>query len=119
MADARGACKPSSASTSCRPITKCVPSPRKPRPVVLPRFYGEFPSIIGDLRFASQPVFAGLSPTNQARDGKYRKIKVELVNPEMGSAEGYREWQADQVFDYCQDRIHCAARSGVVLGRKA
>jgi VWFA-related protein len=47
-----------------------------------PRFYGEFPGIfaaVGDsLRHQYTLTY---SPTNQARDGKFRKIKIELVNP--------------------------------------
>jgi len=50
-----------------------------------PRFYGEFPGIyraISDsLRNQYQLAY---QPANQARDGKYRKIKVELVNPATG-----------------------------------
>ena len=48
-----------------------------------PRFYGQFPEIYrgisGVLR--SQYVLT-YTPSNTARDGKFRKIKVELVNPE-------------------------------------
>jgi len=47
-----------------------------------PRFYGEFPGIfaaVGDsLRHQYTLTY---SPTNSARDGKFRKIKIELVNP--------------------------------------
>ena len=50
-----------------------------------PRFYGEFPGIyraISDsLRNQYQIAY---HPANQARDGKYRKIKVDLVNPATG-----------------------------------
>ena len=50
-----------------------------------PRFYGEFPGIyraISDsLRNQYQIAY---HPSNQARDGKYRKIKVDLVNPATG-----------------------------------
>ncbi len=48
-----------------------------------PRFYGQFPEIYrgisGVLR--SQYVLT-YTPSNTAHDGKFRKIKVELVNPE-------------------------------------
>jgi len=48
----------------------------------LPRFYGEFPSIFRAIHEALRNQYSfTYSPTNQARDGKYRKIKVELVNP--------------------------------------
>jgi len=47
-----------------------------------PRFYGEFPSIYQSIHQSLRNQYSiGYSPTNQARDGKYRKIKVELVNP--------------------------------------
>jgi Ca-activated chloride channel homolog len=48
-----------------------------------PHFYGEFPGIFQAIHQAlrSQYVLT-YTPTNQTRDGKYRKIKVELVNPE-------------------------------------
>ncbi len=47
-----------------------------------PRFYGEFPSIFRAISEALRNQYSiGYSPANQARDGKFRKIKVELVNP--------------------------------------
>jgi len=47
-----------------------------------PRFYGEFPSIFHDISNSLRNQYMlTYAPTNQARDGKYRKIKVELVNP--------------------------------------
>jgi Ca-activated chloride channel homolog len=47
-----------------------------------PRFYGEFPSIYGAIHEALRNQYSlGYSPSNTAKDGKYRKIKVELVNP--------------------------------------
>jgi VWFA-related protein len=48
-----------------------------------PHFYGEFPGIyrgISDI-LRSQYVLT-YTPSNTTRDGKFRKIKVELVNPE-------------------------------------
>ena len=48
-----------------------------------PRFYGEFPSIYANISDALRHQYSlAYSPSNQTRDGKYRKIKVELVNPE-------------------------------------
>ncbi|MGA2598730.1 MAG: VWA domain-containing protein [Bryobacteraceae bacterium] len=48
-----------------------------------PRFYGEFPSIYRSIQEALRNQYSiSYHPTNTARDGKYRKIKVELVNPE-------------------------------------
>ncbi|HZO53747.1 MAG TPA: VWA domain-containing protein [Bryobacteraceae bacterium] len=50
-----------------------------------PRFYGEFPSIFGAISQSLRNQYAlAYTPSNQERDGKYRKIKVELVNPATG-----------------------------------
>lgn len=50
-----------------------------------PRFYGEFPSIFRSISEALRMQYSlAYQPSNQARDGKYRKIKVELVNPANG-----------------------------------
>ena len=47
-----------------------------------PRFYGEFPSIFQAISQSLRNQYSlAYSPTNAARDGKFRKIKVELVNP--------------------------------------
>jgi len=47
-----------------------------------PRFYGEFPSIYQQISQALRNQYSiAYSPTNAARDGKFRKIKVELVSP--------------------------------------
>jgi Ca-activated chloride channel family protein len=48
-----------------------------------PHFYGEFPGIFQAVSqsLRSQYVLT-YNPTNTARDGKFRKIKVELVDPE-------------------------------------
>ncbi len=51
----------------------------------LPRFYGEFPSIFQAISQALRNQYTlAYNPTNQARDGKFRKIKVELINPANG-----------------------------------
>jgi VWFA-related protein len=48
-----------------------------------PRFYGEFPAIFNTISQALRNQYSlAYSPTNQAKDGKFRKIKVELVNPQ-------------------------------------
>ena len=50
-----------------------------------PRFYGEFPSIFREIGNALRNQYSiAYSPSNQVKDGKFRKIKVELVNPENG-----------------------------------
>jgi VWFA-related protein len=47
-----------------------------------PRFTGEFPGIFQAISQALRNQYAlAYQPSNQAKDGKYRKIKVELVNP--------------------------------------
>jgi VWFA-related protein len=47
-----------------------------------PRFYGEFPSIYQAISQSLRNQYQlGYSSSNKARDGKFRKIKVELVNP--------------------------------------
>lgn len=47
-----------------------------------PRFFGEYPSIFQNIQYSLRNQYTVLySPTNAARDGKFRKIKVELVNP--------------------------------------
>jgi Ca-activated chloride channel family protein len=50
-----------------------------------PRFYGEFPGIFRAIHEALRNQYViTYAPTNQERDGSYRKIKVELVNPATG-----------------------------------
>lgn len=47
-----------------------------------PRFYGEFPGIFRAISDSLRNQYSlAYQPSNTARDGKYRKIKVELVNP--------------------------------------
>jgi VWFA-related protein len=48
-----------------------------------PRFNGEFPSIFSAISEALRHQYTiTYVPNNQARDGKFRKIKVDLVNPQ-------------------------------------
>jgi Ca-activated chloride channel family protein len=48
-----------------------------------PRFYGEMPGIFGAIQEAMRNQYVlTYTPANQERDGKFRKIKVDLVNPE-------------------------------------
>ncbi|MEZ5351497.1 MAG: VWA domain-containing protein [Bryobacteraceae bacterium] len=52
-----------------------------------PRFQGEFPGIFGAVSESLRNQYSlAYQPSNQARDGKFRKIKVELVNPATGQA---------------------------------
>jgi VWFA-related protein len=47
-----------------------------------PRFFGEFPGIYGGIHQALRNQYSiTFSPSNQAKDGKFRKLKVELYNP--------------------------------------
>ena len=51
----------------------------------LPRFDGEIPSIMQDVAASLRNQYTmAYSPSNSALDGKYRKIKVELVAPDGG-----------------------------------
>jgi Ca-activated chloride channel family protein len=48
-----------------------------------PRFYGEFPSIFQAISHSLRNQYSlAYEPSNKARDGKFRKIKVELVDPD-------------------------------------
>jgi len=48
-----------------------------------PRFLGEMPSDFAAINQALRNQYSlGYSPTNQAKDGKFRKISVQLVNPD-------------------------------------
>ncbi|MGD0014972.1 MAG: VWA domain-containing protein [Bryobacteraceae bacterium] len=53
----------------------------------VPRFEGEFPNIFRGIAQALRNQYnLSYRPTNQVRDGKLRRIKVELVNPATGEA---------------------------------
>jgi Ca-activated chloride channel homolog len=50
-----------------------------------PRFMSEYPGIFAQLGQALRNTYTlAYSPTNTARDGKFRKIKVDLINPQTG-----------------------------------
>jgi len=52
-----------------------------------PRFFGEFPSIFQSVSAALRNQYSiTYQPSNQAKDGQFRKIKVELVDPQTGVA---------------------------------
>jgi Ca-activated chloride channel homolog len=47
-----------------------------------PRFLGEYPSVFRQIENSLKSQYSlAYHPTNLARDGKFRRIKVELVNP--------------------------------------
>src|ERR1700733_2371375 len=51
------------------------------------RFFGEFPNIFQSVSAALRNQYSlTYKPSNQAKDGQFRKIKVELVDPETGAA---------------------------------
>jgi len=51
-----------------------------------PRFEGELPGVFRALSDSLRNQYTlAYHPTNVARDGKYRKIKVDLVNPADGA----------------------------------
>ncbi len=50
-----------------------------------PRFPGEYPAIFQSIEDAMRNQYSiSYHPSNIARDGKYRHIKVELINPDTG-----------------------------------
>jgi VWFA-related protein len=50
-----------------------------------PRFYGEFPGIFGAISEALRNQYSlAYQPTNATKDGSFRKLKVELVDPATG-----------------------------------
>jgi Ca-activated chloride channel homolog len=52
-----------------------------------PRFLQEYPSIFQQVAAALRNQYSiTYAPSNQAKDGKFRKIKVELVDPQTGVA---------------------------------
>ncbi len=52
-----------------------------------PRFFGEFPSIYQSISSALRNQYSiAYQPSNQAKDGTFRKLKVELVDPQTGDA---------------------------------
>jgi Ca-activated chloride channel family protein len=52
-----------------------------------PRFFGEFPSIYQSVSSALRNQYSlAYKPSNQAKDGKFRKVKFELVDPQTGDA---------------------------------
>jgi hypothetical protein len=47
-----------------------------------PRFVAEYPSVFQQIERALRDQYSfAYHPTNVARDGKFRRIKVELINP--------------------------------------
>ena len=52
-----------------------------------PRFVAEYPSIFQTIGSALRNQYSiAYQPSNKAKDGKFRKLKVELVDPQSGNA---------------------------------
>jgi VWFA-related protein len=52
-----------------------------------PRFFQEFPTIFQNVNAALRNQYSlTYQPSNQAKDGQFRKIKVDLVDPQTGTA---------------------------------
>lgn len=52
-----------------------------------PRFYGEFPQIFNTISEVLRKQYVlTYTPTNSARDGKFRKLKVEVIDPATNKA---------------------------------
>ena len=52
-----------------------------------PRFEGEYPTVFRQIEAAMRNQYTlSYHPTNLSRDGKFRHIKVELVNPETNES---------------------------------
>src|SRR5258708_2852141 len=68
---------------SSKPTIRCARSPRNPAAnPSFPRFSGEFHSISRAFHEARPTKYSlGYAPSTTAKDGKFGKIKVELVNP--------------------------------------
>ncbi len=50
-----------------------------------PRFFGEYGNIFRQINEALRNTYSlAYQPTNVARDGKFRKLKVDLINPQTG-----------------------------------
>ena len=48
-----------------------------------PRFIAEYPEVFHEIEFALRNQYSlAYHPTNTAKDGKFRRIKVELINPD-------------------------------------
>ena len=81
-----------------------------------PRFTGEYPQIFRQIETAMREQYSlTYHPTNIAKDGKFRRIKVELVDP--ATNEPYRvagrQRQANEVSGHRQGRLQSAARSRI------
>ena len=86
-----------------------------------PRFFGEFPNIFQSVSAALRNQYSlTYAPSNQAKDGQFRKIKVELVDPQTGAALRITEGgKPVKYYVVAKGRIHRAARSGIIFAKLA
>ena len=73
-----------------------------------PRFIAELPGVFQSITQSLRNEYSlGYSPNNQAHDGKFRKLTVQLVEPEdqRAASHGGRKRQAHEVHDSRQGRI--------------
>ncbi len=86
-----------------------------------PRFYGEFPAIYRAIHEALRNQYSlGYAPTNTAKDGKFRKIKVELVNPATNEPLRITDEKGKPIkySIVAKSRLHRAARSRVAVAKR-
>ena len=78
-----------------------------------PRFYGEMPEIYQTISQAMRNQYVlTYSPSNQAKDGKFRKIKVELINPETNQPLPIKDQKGKPV------KYRIVAKAGYTAPRK-
>jgi len=78
-----------------------------------PRFYGEFPGIFRAISEALRHQYVlTYSPANQVRDGKFRKIKVDLVNPATGQPLPIKDEKGKPI------KYHVIAKNGYTAPRE-
>src|SRR5260221_5136636 len=80
----------------------------------LPRFDGEIPSIMQDVAASLRNQYTmAYSPANNTLDGKYRKIKVELVAPDGGPLTVLDQKGKKVKFQVYERQGYTAPKSGV------
>ena len=80
-----------------------------------PRFQGEMSGIFRMVHESLRNNYTlTYQPSNQTKDGKFRRLKVELVNSDNQPMKVVDEKeQADQGADHHQGRLQSTARSGI------
>ncbi len=83
-----------------------------------PRFEGEMPGVFQQIAGSMRSQYVlSYHPSNTAKDGKFRRIKVDLVDPATNNPLRIvdEKEQANQVSDHRQAGLYGSARSGVVV----